>query len=180
MKEVGGHRVYLVGREGTGVVERLRPADVAPERGGILPKAPNRQDGLGRGQRAVAADEADMPRVLALLAVARGASFHIGWPSAAVPLPGGKPWPSGGMVNPRPGPPRRWAGDQRRRVGNWATAGQAPAPTRSAPIPASRHSLCVDIVDAPVSRHLPALDGVVEVDQFRPRTLTSSASVGCA
>src|SRR5919204_6680363 len=37
----------------------------------------------------------------------------------------------------------------------------------SAPIPINSHSLCVDIVDAPVSRHLPALDGVVVVDRVQ-------------
>src|SRR5437870_4625227 len=37
----------------------------------------------------------------------------------------------------------------------------------SAPILAARPSLRVDIVDAPVGRHLPALDGVVEVDRVQ-------------
>src|SRR2546430_13769560 len=51
--------------------------------------------------------------------------------------------------------------------------------TMSAPILAARPRLRVDIVDAPVGRHLPALDGVVEVvriqspdpDQLRERRL---------
>src|SRR5438105_13735634 len=39
--------------------------------------------------------------------------------------------------------------------------------TMSAPILAARPRLRVDIVDAPVGRHLPALDGVVEVDRVQ-------------
>src|SRR5439155_19544916 len=73
VEEVGSHRVHLVGREGAGVVERLRPADVAPERGGVLPEASNRPDGLVGGQRTLAADEAAVLRVLTRLAVTGGA-----------------------------------------------------------------------------------------------------------
>src|SRR6266568_1033831 len=58
--------------------------------------------------------------------------------------------------------------------------------TMSTPIPTDNHSLRVDIVDAPVGRHLPALDGVIEVvrvqspdpDQLRERRLDVAGLVG--
>src|SRR5438132_457707 len=70
VEEVGGYCVYLVGREGAGFIEWLRPADVAPEGSGVLPEAADCPDGLVGGQRAAAADEEAVLRVLTLLAVA--------------------------------------------------------------------------------------------------------------
>ena len=77
VEQVGGHGIHLVGCEGAGVIVRLCPADVAPQRGGVLPKAPDRPHRLVCGQRALAADEAAVLWVLARLAVARGAPLRI-------------------------------------------------------------------------------------------------------
>src|SRR5687768_9469256 len=52
-------------------------------------------------------------------------------------------------------------------VGNWAAAGQTPAATRSITMPMACRSLDVDIVHAPVGRHLPALDGVVVINRVQ-------------
>src|SRR4029434_7332400 len=73
VQEVGGHRIDLVGREGARVVEGLRPADVAPERGSILPEASDGLNGLVGRQRALAADQTAVGRVLARRPVAGGA-----------------------------------------------------------------------------------------------------------
>ena len=52
------------------VIKKLRSADVAPEGSGVLPEAADCPDGLVGGQRAAAADEEAVLRVLTLLAVA--------------------------------------------------------------------------------------------------------------
>src|SRR5207244_5420318 len=87
--KVGGDRVDLLLRERAGLVEGLRPIDVAPERGGVLPEAPDRQGRLasnervnvlgqcGGGERTAAAGQEPVLRVLGLLAVARGASRRV-------------------------------------------------------------------------------------------------------
>src|SRR5215471_14204148 len=94
-------------------------------------------------------------------------SSKIGWPSAAVPLPGGNPRPSGGMVRfhsltssavgARPTP----------YVGIWAATGSTQVVARSVPSAVISPSLYMDIVDAAIGLHLPALDRVVVVDRVQ-------------
>src|SRR6266849_5478290 len=133
----------------------------------------------------------------------------MGLPSAAVPLPGGKPWPSGGMVRSQALTSSTVGGRPTPYVGSWARAAGGPTPATSSNTPAttipgvrrrkgraSRHVrtpaspmqsdfggcskgavaapfdwLDVDIVDVPVGRHLPALDGVVVVDRVHAADL---------
>src|SRR5262249_297382 len=100
-----------------------------------------------------------------------------GLPSAAVPLPGGRPWPLGGMG--RSQALASWAVGARPTpyVGSWAwPAGMSTTAMRSRTLPAATTRgarrgeapvgrLDVDIVDTPVGGHFPALDGVVVVDR---------------
>src|SRR5206468_1569327 len=51
IEEVRGDRIDFVGREGAGRVEGLSPPDEAPERGGVLPEAPDGEDGLAANER---------------------------------------------------------------------------------------------------------------------------------
>src|SRR5712691_10022681 len=135
----------------------------------------------------------------------------MGLPSAAVPLPGGKPWPSGGIVRSQAltsstvgGRPTPYVGSWaraagglspatssktpattipgvRRRTGRESERAQVRAPTSPAPSDSGGCSkgtvepafdwLGVDIVDAPVGRHFPALDAVVVVDRVQAADL---------
>src|SRR5438128_7869771 len=49
------------------------------------------------------------------------------------------------------------------KVGSWASHGNAVMAITSRPAPAATSALRMNIVDAPVGGHLPALDGVVEI-----------------
>src|SRR5882724_918540 len=134
----------------------------------------------------------------------------MGLPSAAVPLPSGKPWPSGGIVRSQALTSSTVGGRPTPYVGSWAAAGgpnpatssntpatttpgvrrrkgresehaQVRAPAAPAPSDSGRclkgavdapfDGLDVDIVDVPVSRHLPALNSVVVVDRVHAANL---------
>src|SRR5262249_34655927 len=55
-----GIELYFIGRERTGRGKWHRPADVIEQRGGIGPVALDRHHRILRGQRATAADEAQL------------------------------------------------------------------------------------------------------------------------
>src|SRR6185369_6202539 len=98
-------------------------------------------------------------------------SAKMGLPSAAVPLPGGNPLPSGGMVRSQSLTSSAVGARPTPYVGIWAATGEAPAAARSIPSAVTSRSLYVDIVDAAIGRHLPALDGIVVVDRVQAADL---------
>src|SRR5215208_2041925 len=77
IEEVRRHGINLLVRERAGLIERLRPVDIAPQRRGVRPIAANGLDGFVRGQRAAAADERTVFPIVPVRAMTRGAACGV-------------------------------------------------------------------------------------------------------
>src|SRR5215471_9949640 len=85
-------------------------------------------------------------------------------PCSGVPLPGGSPVPSGGMLISHPATSAGVAGRPRLGV-SWATLQVYPATVMLTSTMAVK--LCVDIFHLAVCFHLPCLDGMIVVGDIR-------------
>src|SRR5262245_48639152 len=107
-------------------------------------------------------------------------------PIAAVPLPGGRPRPSGGMVRSQALISSAVGARPTPYVGIWAATIEASAMTETIARAISSRDLRIGILDAAAGRDLPALNRVVvidrveatDLDQLRERRLDVAGVVG--